>query len=222
MKSTQQPCLLIPNLKNMQLLRIDSSTRIQDSHSRKVADEFQIQWQSNHPTGRVVKRDLAQNPPPHLSDLTIQGFYTPEEAKTPELKQALQLSDELIAEIKASDTVIISLPMYNFGIPSSLKAYIDHISRVNQTFEITEQGEFKPLISNVKHLVFITSSGAVFSNPQMQAMDYMTPYLKTIFGFLGISSMDVLAIEGTSMDPTAFEASKQLASQKIGEIMATI
>ncbi len=204
----------------MQLLRIDTSTRIQDSHSRKVAQEFQEQWQSKNPTGTVIKRDLAQNPVPHLSDLTIQGFYTPEEAKTSEIKQALLLSDELIAEIKAADTVVISLPMYNFGIPSSLKAYIDHVSRVNQTFEITEQGEFKPLISTVKRLVLITSAGAVFSSPQMQPMDYMTPYLKTIFGFLGISNIDVLTIEGSSMDQTVFEASKQKASSRIMEIVA--
>jgi len=202
----------------MQLLRIDTSTRIQDSHSRKVAEEFQKQWQTTHPSGKVILRDLAKNPVPHLSDLTIQGFYTPEEAKTPEIKQALQLSDELITEIKASDTVIISLPMYNFGIPSSLKAYIDHISRINQTFEITEQGEFKPLISTVNKLVFITATGAVFSNPQMQAMDFMTPYLKTIFGFMGISNMEVLAIEGTTMNPEAFEATKQKASNRILEI----
>ena len=204
----------------MQLLRIDTSTRIQDSHSRKVAQEFQEQWQAKNPTGTVIKRDLAQNPIPHLSDLTIQGFYTPEEAKTSEIKQALLLSDELIAEIKAADTVVISLPMYNFGIPSSLKAYIDHVSRVNQTFEITEQGEFKPLISTVKRLVLITSAGAVFSSPQMQPMDYMTPYLKTIFGFLGISNIDVLTIEGSSMDQTVFEASKQKASSRIMEIVA--
>jgi len=108
--------------------------------------------------------------------------------------------------------------MYNFGIPSSLKAYIDHISRINQTFEITEQGEFKPLISTVNKLVFITTTGAVFSNPQMQAMDFMTPYLKTIFGFMGISNMEVLAIEGTTMSPEAFEASKQKASQRILEV----
>jgi len=209
--------LLLPNQKNMQLLRIDTSTRIHDSHSRKVADEFQKQWKSINPAGKVVHRDLVKNPPPHLSDLTIQGFYTPEEAKTPELKDALKLSDEFIAELKASDTVVISLPMYNFGIPSSLKAYIDHISRVNQTFEITEQGAFKPLISTVRKIVFITATGAVFSNPQMQALDFMTPYLKTIFGFLGITNMQVLAIEGSSMDPVAFEESKADVSRKILE-----
>jgi len=202
----------------MQLLSIDSSTRIQDSHSRKVAEEFQKQWQAKNPTGKIVKRDLALQPVPHLPDLTIQGFYTPEEAKTPEIKHALQLSDELIAELKASDTVVISLPMYNFGIPSSLKAYVDHISRINQTFEISDQGEFKPLISNVNKMVFITATGANFSNPQMQAMDFMTPYLKTIFGFLGIKNMEVLAIEGTTMDPETFEASKQKASNRILEI----
>ena len=204
--------------KMEQLLRIDVSTRMEESHSRKVAQQFQQQWQSKNPSGKVVIRDLAQNPVPHLSDLTIQGFYTPEEAKTPELKLALQLSDELITEIKASTLVIISLPMYNFGIPSSLKAYIDHISRINQTFEISEQGEFKPLISTVQKMVFITTTGAVFSNPQMQAMDFMTPYLQTIFGFMGITSMDVLAIEGTTMNPEAFERSKQKVSQRILEI----
>jgi len=202
-----------------QLLRIDTSTRIHDSHSRKVAEDFQKQWTINHPTGKVILRDLAQNPVPHLSDLTIQGFYTPEEAKTAEIKKALLLSDELIAEIKASDTVLVSLPMYNFGIPSSLKAYIDHISRINQTFEITEQGAFKPLISSVNKLVCITATGAVFSNPQMQVMDYMTPYLKTIFGFLGIENIEILAIEGTTMNPEIFEESRQKASNRILEII---
>lgn len=113
------------NTSSSRLLRIDASARIEGSHSRRLGDLVEAQWRLAHPQGERVHRDLAHAAPPHIAGATIQGFYAPPEQLTPPLREATALSDTLVAELRSADTVLIASPMYNYGPPSALKAWVD-------------------------------------------------------------------------------------------------
>jgi FMN-dependent NADH-azoreductase len=178
------------------LLRVDSSPRITNSHSRKLADILQTQWQKKHPKGLIVVRDIISKPIPHLSNDTISAFYTPVEKLTTQAKDALKLSDELIAEIKSADALLISAPMYNFSVPSSLKAWIDQIVRINSTFSFDGEG-FKGLLKNKKLYLCLSYGGNDYSS-KMQSFDFTKPYLEKLFSFIGIDNSSCFLLEGSS------------------------
>ena len=116
------------------LLRIDASSRDEGSHSRRLADAVEARFRAQYPTHDVRCRNLASDRMPHISITTIAGFWTPPAGMTPEIEEATATSDKLIAELKGADALLISSPMYNFGIPSALKAWVDQVVRVHQTF----------------------------------------------------------------------------------------
>jgi len=177
------------------LLKIDTSTRKNDSHSKDLANSYESKWKTSNPDGIVIHRDLSETDIPHVSQVLIEAMYTPEENKNEAIHNILSLSDTLITELREADTILLSVPMFNFGVPSSLKAYIDHISRVGETFSMDESG-FTGLLTGKKLIIF-AAYGADFS--QMKSMDFVEPYLKSLFGFLGFTDIEYYAIEGTSM-----------------------
>ena len=177
------------------LLRIDTSTRGKESHSKNLASEYERYWQKKYPDSTIILRDLSSSNIPHLSQSFIEAMFMPEENRTSTHHESLILSNILIDELKSADTLLLSVPMYNFSIPSSLKAYIDHISRIGETFSMDESG-FIGLITG-KKLIIAAAYGAEFSD--MKAMDFVEPYLKSLFGFLGFTDIEYYAIEGTSM-----------------------
>ena len=134
------------------LLRIDSSSRTQGSHSSQLADRIQAAWIGAHPDGQVVTRHLTASPLPFISAETITGFYTPPGEVSDNLRAATALSDELITELKAADTLLIAAPIYNFSAPASLKAWIDQITRIGQTFSY-ENGAFQGLLPTKQAIV---------------------------------------------------------------------
>ncbi len=187
------------------LLRIDTSTRKKDSHSRDLANRYEKYYKKNHSDIQVCYRNLSETSVPHVTQAFIEAMYTPAENRDTNINDTLSLSDILIAELKNADTIVLSTPMYNFCIPSSLKAYIDHISRVGETFAMDENG-FTGLVTG-KKLVICAAYGAVFD--EMKQMDFVEPYLKSLFGFLGFTDIEYYAIEGTSMlSPEALEEKK--------------
>jgi len=187
------------------LLRIDTSTRKEDSHSKDVANRYEKKYKEKHNDTQVVYRDLSETNVPHVTQAFIEAMYTPEANRDDSTHKTLALSDALINELKNADTIVISTPMYNFGVPSSLKAYIDHISRVGETFAMDESG-FTGLVTG-KKLVIIAAYGALFD--EMKQMDFVEPYLKSLFGFLGFTDIEYYAIEGTSMlSPEVLEEKK--------------
>ncbi len=194
----------------MQLLRIDASSRIAQSDSRNIADTFVAGFTKKHPTTKVIVRDVVQQPIPHIQQETITGFYTLAEAITETLTEATHLSDVLINELVTSDVLLISTPMYNFGPPSALKAWIDQIVRINSTFGVAPDNSFYGMVDNVKAYI-ITSAGAVYSNQPMQAYDFLSSYLTTVLGLIGISDVTHIPLEGATLDPVTFEASKNKA-----------
>lgn len=187
------------------LLKIDSSSRNNGSHSRALADAFTAEWRAANPAGKVVARDLVAKPIPHISDDTIAGFYTPADRLDAKLEAALALSDELIAELLASDVILISAPIYNFSVPSALKAYIDHISRIGKTFSFDGQN-FEGLVKGKKLYCALA-----YGLPANET-DMLKPYLNLLFGFLGIADITFLTVGGTVLDADSVARAKTVAA----------
>ncbi|KHD08035.1 hypothetical protein PN36_08145 [Candidatus Thiomargarita nelsonii] len=196
------------------LLRIDASSRIKHSHSRQMADYFQKKWLANNPNDEIILRDIIKNPLPHLTDETIAGFYS----EQPAMKAATALSDQLVKELMLADVLLISTPMYNFSVPSALKAWIDHIVRIGYTFNFDPDKGYEGLVTGKKAYI-ITACGAVFSDEAMIPLNFLEPYLKTLLGFLGISEVEFFPLEGTDSDEAAFERSKKAAMEKIDKLL---
>jgi FMN-dependent NADH-azoreductase len=177
------------------LLRIDCSSRVDDSHSRRLADFFERKWLETNPEGRVLYRDLVKVQVPHINYNTIRGFNTPPELLTEDLKEATALSNKLIEELKSVDELLISCPLYNLGIPSNLKAYIDQVVRLGYTFTIDKNG-YRGLLSHIRaHL--ISAKGGVFKGTPMEQYNFQDPYLEAILNFMGIEMAGLFSLEGT-------------------------
>ncbi len=201
------------------LLRVDASSRLNGSHSRELADIFQQKWFASHPDDEIVVRDLIRTPLPFIADATIKGFYAAPEQFTADLKAAVALSDELISELKTADLLVISTPMYNFSVPSALKAWIDQVVRVGHTFSYSPESGFAGLLPGKRAVIF-TASGAAYASEAMQAMDFLRPYLRTLLGFLGFARIEVVSVEGTTIDEAAFKSSRAAALEQIERLAA--
>lgn len=180
------------------LLVVQASPRGNNSISRKVTDTLVQKLRAKTPDLEVSTRDLTLNPPPHIDLETIGAYYTPEDSRTPEQQQKIKLSDELVDELLAADEIVISSPMWNFSVPSALKAYIDHIVRSGRTFSF-RSGSLEGLVKNKKVYV-VSASGSVFSSGPFEAFDHLNGYLKHVLGFIGITDITFLRAEGLN-DP---------------------
>jgi FMN-dependent NADH-azoreductase len=179
------------------ILHIDSSPRGERSHSRELSKEFVSGWKAVHPEDAIAYRDLGHHPVPHVDEAWIAAAFSPPETHTPELTEALRISDELIDEFLAADRYVFGVPMYNFNIPSTFKAYIDQIVRANRTFAIDAQG-LRGLVEG-KKAVIITARGGDFSPTSPAApYDFQEPYLRAIFGFIGVT--DIKFINANSLN----------------------
>ncbi|MEO0804038.1 MAG: NAD(P)H-dependent oxidoreductase [Cyanobacteria bacterium J06642_2] len=201
------------------LLRIDASSRGQGSHSRELANFFQKTWIERYPDDEIVLRDLAQTTIPHLDDFTIAAFQTPDEKRDDAMKQAITFSDELIDELLAADVVLLSVPMYNFSVPSALKAYIDQIVRMGRTFSYDPATGFSGLVTGKKGFT-ITAAGALYTNSPFESFNFLDPYLKALWAFLGVTNMEAIALEGTTTNVDELEQRKQAARERIQSLIA--
>jgi FMN-dependent NADH-azoreductase len=179
------------------LLKIDVSPRGGHSYSRQLGQTFLEGWKSSHADGVVVERDLAKNQPTFLDLPWIAGAFTPADQHTEEQKGALKLSNEIIAEVQSADHILITTPMYNFQTPAVLKAWIDHLVRVGVTVNYTAEGPVGTL-QGKKVTVIVASAGAYPKGEPSESYDHLTPYLKFILGFVGITDVTVLAAGGVS------------------------
>jgi FMN-dependent NADH-azoreductase len=183
------------------LLQLNSSLYGERGESSRLADRFVAEWRNQHTDVRVIYRDLAATPVPHLTAERFQAFLAKPEARTPEQQATAWQSDELIDELKRADVVVLAAPMYNFNVPSTLKAYFDHVARAGITFRYTEKGAVG-LLSGKKAYVFSTRGG-VYADP---AADNETPYLRQFLGFLGIDDVEFVYAEGLALGETSKEA----------------
>lgn len=181
------------------LLHIDSSPRGERSHSRRLTREFVEAWKQAHPADVVTYRDVGRNPVPHVDEPWIAAAYTPLEQRTPQLQEAIRISDQLVDEFVAADFYVIGIPMYNFSVPSTFKAYIDQIVRVGRTFAFEPEDSanpYKPLILGKKMFIIATRGGSGFgAGGQYEKLNYQNPYLATVFGFMGIIDITFIDVE---------------------------
>ena len=179
------------------LLHIDSSPLYSRSVSRQLSAAFVDQWKSLHPGGTVIDRDLNATSIPPISAEWVGAAYTPEEAWTAEQKKVLVLSDTLLAELERADEYVIGAPMHNFGVPSVLKLWIDQISRVGKTFSY-DNGAPKGLLIGKKATFTIATGGSYDPQTQMASFNFVEPYLRSVFGFLGVTDATFLTAGGTA------------------------
>jgi len=179
------------------LLHIDSSPLYGRSVSRELTSAFVAQWKASHPDGRVVVRDLNATPISPISAEWVGAVYTPEEARTPQQKELLSLSDSLLAELEQADEYVFGVPMHNFGVPSVLKLWIDQISRVGRTFSYAD-GTPKGLLVGKKATFIIATGGIYDAQTQMSSFNFVEPYLRSVFGFLGVTDATFLTTGGTA------------------------
>jgi FMN-dependent NADH-azoreductase len=178
------------------LLKIDVSSRGKLSISRKLSSLFLEQWTKAHADYRVIERDIATTDLPFLEFPWITANITKPLARTEEQKTLLKLSDDLIAELQQADEYLIATPMYNYGIPAKLKAYVDHIVRSGLTFRMNADGSYEGLLSGKKATVIIASAGEYKPGAPAEGLDTLKPYLREILGYIGVT--DVTFIQSGS------------------------
>ena len=181
----------------MKILHLTSSPRGAASFSIKLGNAVVEKLQQAHPGSSVKVHDLTKTAFPHLEEVHLNSFFTPAESRSPELVEAVKHSDAAIAELRNADAIVIGAPMYNFNIHSTLKAWIDHISRANETFSYSEKGP-EGLIKN-KKIYLAISSGGVYTDGPMKGYDFIEPYLKAFLGFLGMTDITVFRAEGLNI-----------------------
>jgi FMN-dependent NADH-azoreductase len=186
----------------MTILQIKSSLFSTGGQSNQLADEYVARRVAADPSARVIVRDLASAPVPHLTAERFQAFLAQPGARSAEQQAVIEYSDALIGELRAADTIVLGLPMYNFGVPSTLKSYFDHVARAGQTFRYTEQGPVG-LLTGKKAIVFATRGGLHAGTPR----DSQTDYVRTFLGFLGITDVTFVYAEGLALG----DAKKQFA-----------
>jgi FMN-dependent NADH-azoreductase len=182
---------------HMKLLQIDSSAR-SSSVTRKLTAKFVEEWKGNHPAGEVIRRDLATTMVPHITDDWGATHLEPSQM-TPAQRNYLSTSDQLIEEVEAADLIVIGAPMYNFAIPSSLKAWIDQIVRKGKTFGYGPNGA-RGLLANKRVVVITARGGAYEKGTPAEKIDFQEPYLRHILGFIGLHDVTFIHAENQSRE----------------------
>jgi len=186
------------------ILIVESSPRGPESASRTLAGKVRARLEAQYPEARIVERDLAHGNVPHLDESTLKAMTTRDPVEAGTLKDALHLSDELTEELLSSDLLVIASPMWNFGIPSSLKAWIDHVVRAGKTFNYAGAGVEG--LAKGKKAILVLASGGVFSEGPWKPWDTVEPYLRQILGFIGIDDVQTVRAEGMNIPPLAIYA----------------
>jgi FMN-dependent NADH-azoreductase len=184
------------------LLLVKSSIFGANSKSSGVAEEFVLSWRANHPDAQIVIRDLGLEPVPHLALDHLGALLTSDEKRSPEQRKSIAAADALIEELENADTIVIASPMYNFSISSNLKAWIDHVTRAGRTFRYTEEGRPEGLLKN-KKVVVVTGRGGIYSEGALSPFDFQEPYLRTILGFIGLTDLTFIHVEGLRISADA-------------------
>lgn len=197
----------------MNILQINASAR-QGANSTRVAEAIVARLQSANPDARLVLRDLARDPHPILDEPALGALFTPADQRTPEQAARVALDDALIAEVQAADVIALGVPMYNFGVPVQLKTWIDAIARAGVTFRYTEKGP-EGLLKGKKVYVGLARGGRYRDTP----FDTQVPYLKTVFGFLGMTDVYFVYAEGLNMGA---ESAQQGFAEADADIAAAI
>ncbi|PZQ43329.1 FMN-dependent NADH-azoreductase [Pseudomonas oleovorans] len=195
------------------VLVIESSARQQGSVSRELTRQFIGNWQAAHPADQIQIRDLAVEPVPHLDATLLGGWMTPSEQQNDAEKAALARSNQLTDELLAADVLVLAAPMYNFAIPSTLKAWLDHVLRAGVTFKYTETGP-QGLLTGKRAFV-LTARGGIYAG---SALDHQEPYLRQVLAFIGIHDVQFIHAEGLNLGAEFSEKGLAQAKAKLAEV----
>jgi FMN-dependent NADH-azoreductase len=198
-------------------LLVTSSPRGVDSLSTRFATEIAGCIQA-HSGGPLTVRDLAANPPPHITPAYIQGRITSSEDRTPKQVEAVKVAQQLVDELKAADVIVLGSGMINFGLPSQLKAWFDHVTWPRVTFGYGDTGP-KGLLTG-KKVYLVTAAGGLFSEGAWAPFDFQTNYLLHLLGFIGLTDVEVVRVEGTVLGPDAVRAAIANAETAIKALLA--
>lgn len=199
------------------LVRIDSSLQGSASVSKQLADLFQGLWQQANADHEIIHHDFGAKPLAHIDQDFLSARAVDEKDRSLSQRLRLLTSTQLIAELKEADQLLISVPMYNFGIPSALKAYFDHIAVAGETFNYTDEGP-QGALTHLKATVLIASGGDYTQAPADQ-MDFVTPYIKTFLGFIGITEVTFVTAPGLARSGDQKELAVEGATQQIVKML---
>lgn len=208
------------------LLYITASARRSRSLSRDLGERFLAEWRVRRPGDEVIVRDVGQAPPPAVSEDWIAAAFTPEAARSDSQKDTLALSDELIDELAAADVIVIATPMYNYGTPAALKAWVDQVIRVNKTFTFDlARGDhpLEPTLSG-KTLVLLTATGEFgFAPGGLRAeMNHLVPHLRTVSKYLGVAEDHHIGIEYQEFGDSRHAESLRSAREAVPALAARL
>ena len=178
----------------MKILQIKSSVFNGSGQSSRLAEEFVALLREQHPDAKLIQRDLVADPVPHLDGARAGAFFAKPEERSAEQRAVIAYSDTLIDELRGADVLVLGLPMYNFGVPSQLKAWFDHIARAGVTFKYTEKGAVG-LLTGKKAYVFAARGGIYGDN------DSQTQFVRQFLGFIGITDVEFVYAEGLAISP---------------------
>lgn len=195
----------------MNTLVIHSSVLGERSTSKALAEHLTQRIRQTAPTESIVVRDLAAQPLPYLDSEVLGALFTPAEARTPEQARIVALSDSLIAELQAADRVVIAVPVYNFSVPAQLKSYIDYVARAGITFRYTKEGVPEGLLKGKRVYVLLARGGKAAGTSD----DNVTPYVRQMLGFLGMTDIEFVAAEGMAMGEAVAQDGLSRAKQHI-------
>lgn len=206
------------------LLHINVSPRGNYSISRRLGNAAVQAWKRRNPGGRVIERDLANTALTFVDLDWIAGAFSPPEQHNENHKRALALSDELVSELVAADEIIVATPMYNFAVPAALKAWVDHVVRAGKTFRYTAAGKPEGLLAgkNRKVLAIVASGGNYAGGSGLSALDHEVPYLRFIFGFIGITDVRFVQAGGTGAIVQGRVSAEQFLAPHLKEIASAI
>ncbi|MCU1750698.1 FMN-dependent NADH-azoreductase [Pseudomonas sp. 6D_7.1_Bac1] len=195
------------------VLIIESSARQQDSVSRQLTQTFISQWKAAHPADQITVRDLATHPVPHLDANLLGGWMKPAEQRNETEQSSLERSNQLTDELLAADVLVMAAPMYNFAIPSTLKAWLDHVLRAGVTFKYTETGPQGLL--NGKRAFVLTARGGIHTG---STSDHQEPYLRQVMAFIGIHDVTFIHAEGMNLGGDFHEKGLNQANAKLAQV----
>jgi FMN-dependent NADH-azoreductase len=196
------------------LLVVETSPRGNSSISRNMTQRFVETWQAAHPDGEVVVRDLMETELAFVNAPWLQAYFTPTEQHSPEMKETLRLSDELVAELLSADHLVIATPIYNYNVPAALKAWIDHIVRKGITLGFDGKG----LLSGKKATVLVASGGVYTEGSPIRDRDIATAYLRLVLNVVGITDVTFIAGGGAK----AVDLGEQSMEQFVGGLTPAI
>jgi FMN-dependent NADH-azoreductase len=199
------------------LLVIRSSLFGHQGQSSQLLDAFETRWREHNPGGRVLCRDLAADPIPHLNAETFSGFRAEPADRTPAQQAAAAISDALIAELKMADEILLAVPMYNFTVPSTFKAWMDHVARAGVTFQYTEDGP-AGLLDDRRVVVVSTRGGHYLGT----SADTQTGLVRGFLGLLGLKNVEFVHAEGLAMGPDAADTARDKARTRLESLVAEV